>query len=890
MALIEKAKQEHNQRQKQDPDAPASTWNPEITSIAPRNKHAAPPKVKLYQPAINIPPPSGSKTGPISTTASGGVPPSDPRPPKVPPASAATPSPSSTGAGASGAYKPFKPATKIVPGHAPFPASNTAGLSTLEPFANSMPPHLAVAGPSALPFAQGGDPGVEGDVLDEPEPSAFGGPTISSEDRDKQLQDMVAHMVNVIDVDISKAKVDGMKCMLLPHQIQGVQWMKEREMGKYKGGILADSMGLGKTVQMLALVVSNRPGQEGASIDNVAPDTPVKKRGPKPKYAPPTKAASGTAATAAAAAARAQVKGKGTLIIAPLAVVKQWEREVLEKTDAGLTVYVHHGPKRAKSAAELARYDVVVTTYPTASSEFASFIAGRDAAAKKQLDSSDSEELDESSDGASDSDSDDAYGRGTGSRRKRVPAKGKKVAPPAKKDKACPLFETDWLRVVLDEAQNIKNHTAKCSKACFSLSSRAHSRWCLTGTPIQNDSYELFSLIHFLRIAPFDDYKHFKKLIGDPLKSSNQNRVNWGMKRLCIVLQTIMLRRTKDATYEGKPILQLPDREVEVVSCDFDDPEERAFYAELESTIRKNKSEAEAREEKNSTLADLVMLLRLRQACSHPTLTMSKTADKDAITAPVASTMGASPGGDAAADGEDDGDELAAMFSSLAVAKKLCERCQAPLRPTSKSLCDSCGEAAQKMKGANWTAEKGSTKIRMMLKILDEIRQGDKAEKTIIFSQFTSFLDLVEPFLVTHRYNFVRYDGQMRPEERERSLERIRSDPAVTVILISFKAGATGLNLTCCSRVVLMDLWWNPQIEEQAFDRAHRLGQQRDVKIYKLSITKTVEERILDLQDKKRSLAKAALEGSKMTKANRLDKTELMYLFNGGPREGRKGG
>lgn len=82
----------------------------------------------------------------------------------------------------------------------------------------------------------------------------------------------------------------------------------------------------------------------------------------------------------------------------------------------------------------------------------------------------------------------------------------------------------------------------------------------------------------------------------------------------------------------------------------------------------------------------------------------------------------------------------------------------------------------------------------------------------------------------------------MRNDKRLESLESIRSGPA-TVILISFKAGSTGLNLTCCNHVVLMDMWWNPALEDQAFDRAHRLGQTRDVRIYKLRVENTVEDR-----------------------------------------------
>ena len=141
-----------------------------------------------------------------------------------------------------------------------------------------------------------------------------------------------------------------------------------------------------------------------------------------------------------------------------------------------------------------------------------------------------------------------------------------------------------------------------------------------------------------------------------------------------------------------------------------------------------------------------------------------------------------------------------------------------------------------------------STKLDMMLRLLDDFDNQSKGDKTIVFSQFTSFLDLVEDALRVRGYNFTRYDGSMRRNAREEALQRIRTDDGVRVILISFKAGSTGLNLTCCNRVILCDLWWNPQIEEQAFDRAHRLGQTKSVYIYKLSIDGTVEQRILALQ------------------------------------------
>ena len=123
----------------------------------------------------------------------------------------------------------------------------------------------------------------------------------------------------------------------------------------------------------------------------------------------------------------------------------------------------------------------------------------------------------------------------------------------------------------------------------------------------------------------------------------------------------------------------------------------------------------------------------------------------------------------------------------------------------------------------------------------------------------------------------------MAKPAREDALQKIRSDNNVRIILISFKAGSTGLNLTCCNDVILVDLWWNPALEDQAFDRAHRLGQTRPVNIHKLSVPDTVEQRILDLQEKKRALAKAALSGDKL-KTMKLGLDELMTLFqhNGG--------
>lgn len=121
----------------------------------------------------------------------------------------------------------------------------------------------------------------------------------------------------------------------------------------------------------------------------------------------------------------------------------------------------------------------------------------------------------------------------------------------------------------------------------------------------------------------------------------------------------------------------------------------------------------------------------------------------------------------------------------------------------------------------------------------------------------------------------------MNSDQRKAAIERIKESRSTRVILISFKAGGTGLNLTCCNRVILIDMWWNPALEDQAFDRAHRYGQTKDVTIYKLIVESSIEQRILELQDKKRALAAAALGGQKLS-ANKLGLSDLMALFRPG--------
>lgn len=673
--------------------------------------------------------------------------------------------------------------------------------------------------------------------------------------------------------DAQDGSVDGLKVKLLPHQLEGVAWMLDKENGARKkkalpskGGILADDMGLGKTIQAMTLMLVN----------------------PKPLLSEQD-----SKDEKAHAETMSQIS-KGTLIVAPLALIKQWESEIKTKVDTSheLRVLVHHGPTRTKSYLELKKYDVVITTYQILASEHA----------------------------------------------------GSSTKPGGLK---IGCYGIHWWRVILDEAHSIKNRAAKSTLACCALDS--WHRWCLTGTPMQNNLDELQSLIHFLRIKPYDDLKHWRDQITSPMKNG---RGNQAMKRVQYFLKAVMKRRTKDILKKdgalnfgkqtqtnGAPPAQkmnIVARDVETIVCELS-VSERDFYDKLSERAKDRLHDMMAGN-KHDYIGALVLLLRLRQVCNHPSLIRSAMSqDKDAL-----ATAGLGYQSPRKQDKDTgDVDDLADMLDGLDVAtgdsgaiasKKtikphrshprraildsddeeedgkgewLVGEADRPDKPDSDNDEDAEGTGISlgpdnsdtesddsvtssahhrpNRKSSATDVDSGSdvddtiassTKIQHIIKIL---RKESPSQKVIVFSQFTSMLDLIEPHLARHALKYVRYDGSMRNDAREASLASLRDDKRTRVLLCSLKCGALGLNLTAASRVIIVEPFWNPFVEEQAIDRVHRLNQTVDVKVYKLTVANTVEERILELQAKKRELANAAIEGGK-TMA-KLSMKDLLSLF-----------
>jgi SNF2 family DNA or RNA helicase len=167
-----------------------------------------------------------------------------------------------------------------------------------------------------------------------------------------------------------------------------------------------------------------------------------------------------------------------------------------------------------------------------------------------------------------------------------------------------------------------------------------------------------------------------------------------------------------------------------------------------------------------------------------------------------------------------------------------------------------------------------SSKIERLLEALEEA--ASDGHKALVFSQWTGLLDLVEPHLHNARIRFTRLDGSTR--DRGAVVNEFQSEGGPPVMLVSLKAGGTGLNLTAADHVFLLDPWWNPAVEDQAADRAHRIGQDRPVMVYRMVAKDTVEERIFALPAKKRALADVALGDA--DHAGGITKDELLALLD----------
>ncbi|BDA41061.1 Helicase-like transcription factor CHR28 [Coccomyxa sp. Obi] len=703
----------------------------------------------------------------------------------------------------------------------------------------------------------------------------------------------------------------SMTLALMRHQRLALDWMLRREAGSAvpTGGILADDQGLGKTVTTIALILSapapNMVRAASVSISHGDSRSSGSLSAQSSKSGRTDEDSPGCTADSAISNAntdeaeaedecqedstaardpweKGSLRG-GTLIVVPTSVLHQWHQEIRDKivSSVGLRTHVYHGRSKAWTGQELAKYSVVLTTYATMALE---------APARASI------------------------------------KKGDKAR------KAGPLFEVDWHRVVLDEAQTIKNAHTLASHASRCL--KTSRRWCLSGTPIQNSVEDLFSYFRFLKYEPYSRHAAFKSMLKEPLQCDPTH----GGKLLRAALQGVLLRRTKASRLEGRPLVELPERQVELVRLRFS-ASERSAYDELQrSSMAQIKAFKGARA---NYMNMLLLLLRLRQACNHPWLVHGGTREaplKEAevsavrqLEQPLQSALLSAlhlPDSCVCCICRDIAEEpvmttCCHTFCRQCLASQVCIWSQA--EGEQRDECPACSAtltAAQVFSHAALLAVKGgsaqsgtengraesghasasptggmpaSSKIDRLLSLLSDLGIGNIATatgvatdeavgmpaKVIVFSQWRHMLDLIQSALQARHIRFSRLDGTMGVSARAHAIAQFTANRGTDVLLVSLKAASLGLNLTAANHVVLMDLWWNPSVEEQAIDRAHRIGQARTVRVMRLIIADTVEDRILALQEKKRRLAEVALgDGDAGMQASRLTMEDLHFLFS----------
>ncbi|HRD66095.1 MAG TPA: DEAD/DEAH box helicase [Candidatus Competibacter sp.] len=353
------------------------------------------------------------------------------------------------------------------------------------------------------------------------------------------------------------------------------------------------------------------------------------------------------------------------------------------------------------------------------------------------------------------------------------------------------LQGVDWAAVILDEAQNIKNAETKQAKAARAL--RAERRIALTGTPVENNIGDLWSIQDFLNPGFLGNAARFKQEFFIPVQvERDQNAV----ERLQRLTGPFILRRLKT---DRTVIQDLPDKLEMKVYCTLT-KEQATLYA---AVVQQAEAVLEGMEQ-GIGRRGLVLstLLRLKQVCNHP-------------------------------------------------AQYLADHSPAPGR---------------------------SGKLARLTEMLEEIRAVD--ERTLIFTQFAEMGHLLQRYLQEQLAREVLFlHGGSSKTQRDRMVDRFQNEPAgPPVFILSIKAGGTGLNLTRANHVFHFDRWWNPAVENQATDRAFRIGQNRQVEVHKFICLGTVEERIDELIERKQSLAEKIV-GSGESWITELSTDELKNLF-----------
>ncbi|KAI1430217.1 SNF2 family N-terminal domain-containing protein [Xylaria sp. FL1777] len=646
------------------------------------------------------------------------------------------------------------------------------------------------------------------------------------------------------------------------------------------GGILADMMGLGKTLSILSLVATTLD-----NADDWSKQEPIQPQAPTPKKKGESSRQFNVPAPPPLQLTPLKRNGKATLLVCPLSTINNWEEQIKLHIKPGqMKYYIYHGSNRIKDPNLLVDYDMVLTTYGSVASEVT------------------------------------ARNRG-------------KPGP-------WPLEEIGWFRIVLDEAHMIREQSTLQFKAICRL--QANRRWAVTGTPVQNKLDDLAALLAFLRLKPFDEKGKFTQYITAPFKMCDPEIVP--KLRVLVDSVTLRRLKDKidlaprtdhlirlDFSPNERKLYQLFEQnaqdKVQVLAAGRERMVGGKVYIHiLQSILRLRLICAHGRDLLNDADLEIVQGMTadsaididsddedtkpaIAEARSYEAFALMEETNND-LCISCKRRIGSNDGADIASEREEDIiGHMTACFHLLCPncikawkrevdGKELgnCLFCGSYIRFQCNELRKSKLEIEHEGHHPNKRGTKNRskdgypgysgphTKTNALVEDLLRSEAESKAKpdeppfKSVVFSAWTSHLDLIEIALESVGICFTRLDGKMSRPARSAAMTAFREDDSVHVILVSISAGGLGLNLVTGNTVYMMEPQYNPAAEAQAIDRVHRLGQKRPVRTVRYIMRNSIEEKMLALQDKKMKLASLSMDRNRVMDKAEAAKQKLMDL------------
>ena len=351
------------------------------------------------------------------------------------------------------------------------------------------------------------------------------------------------------------------------------------------------------------------------------------------------------------------------------------------------------------------------------------------------------------------------------------------------------LMDIPFDYVILDESQAIKNPSSKVTKAACLL--HAKHRLCMSGTPLQNNTFDIFAQMNFLNPGMLGSIEFFRQEFAIPIDKFGEPDRKDHLRKL---LYPFILRRTKEQVARD-----LPDKTETILFCEMEEEQRKVYDAYRNDYRDKILGTIESQGIHKSQLTILQGLMKLRQICDSPAI-------------------------------------------------------------------------------LNETEKYPNHSIKLD-ELAREISENIGNHKALIFSQFLGMLALIREKLHALGITYEYFDGSTTAIDREKAIRSFQENDSCRVFLISLKAGGVGLNLTAADYVYIVDPWWNPAVEQQAIDRTHRIGQTKNIFAYRMICKDSIEDKILQLQERKRLLAKDLIaDDDGFVKS--LSREDVEYLFS----------